>query len=132
MNENKTTSRTENGSVHISDEVVASIAALTAVEVEGVAALSSGVDIGELLGRRNLSRGVKITVKDRTVYLDISMLVRYAFAIPIVAKKVQRKVKDAVESMTGLTVGEINIQVFGVLFDKAAKKKISREKKRNP
>ena len=113
---------TENGAVHISEEVVASIAALTAADVEGVAALSTGVDIGEWLGRKNLAKGVKITMQERTVFLDISLLVRYASPIPAVARQVQKKVKDAVESMTGLTVGEINIHVCGVAFDKENKK----------
>ena len=113
----------DNGTIQISDEVVASIAALTAAEVEGVAALSAGVDIGEWLGRKNLAKGVKITMQERTVFLDISLLVKYASPIPTVARHVQEKVRDAVESMTGLTVGEINIHVCGVAFDKDGKKK---------
>ena len=122
MNEKDTVCGAEGGIVHISDDVVASIAALTAVDVEGVAALSAGVDIGEWLGRKNLAKGVKISIQERTVSLDISLLVRYAYPIPTVAKNVQKKVKEAVESMTGLSVGEINIHVFGVTFDKEAKK----------
>ena len=123
MNDNEETRGAEGGIVHISDEVVASIAALTAADVEGVASLSAGVDFAELIGRRNLAKGVKIAIQDRTVLLDISLLVRYSFPIPAVAAKVQKKVKEAVESMTGLTVSEINIHVFGVSFDKEIKKK---------
>jgi len=112
----------ENGAIHISEDVVASIAALTAADVEGVAALSAGMDIGELLGRKNLAKGVKITMQDRTVFLEISLLVRYSASIPTVARNVQEKVGETVESMTGLTVGEVNIHVCGVAFDKERKK----------
>ena len=123
MSEKNTTHDAEGGTLHISDEVVASIAALTAVDVEGVASLSTGVDIGEWLGRKNLAKGVKISMQDRIVFLDISLLVRYAYPISTVAKNVQTKVKEAVESMTGLSVSEINIHVVGVTFDKEVKKK---------
>jgi uncharacterized alkaline shock family protein YloU len=129
MNDNETPRGDENGVIHISDEVVASIAALTAADVEGVAALSAGVDIGEWLGRKNLSKGVKLTTQDSTVLLDISLLVRYGYAIPAVSRLVQKKVKDAVESMTGLTVGEINVHVVGVSFDKEDKPKEAKPKK---
>jgi len=117
-------------SIHISDDVVASIAALAVADVEGVASLSGGVDFSELLGRRNLARGVKISRKDKTVCLDISLLVYYDYSIPAVAKNVQKSVKVAVESMTGMTVKEANIHVFGVTFGKDAKKKASKKKKK--
>ena len=123
MHDNEEIKGNEGGTVHISDEVVASIAALTAADVEGVASLSAGVDFAELIGRRNLAKGVKIAIQDHSVMLDISLLVRYSYPIPAVAAKVQKKVKEAVESMTGMTVIEINIHVFGVSFDKESKKK---------
>ena len=123
MSDKETVKSADSGAIHISEDVVASIAALTAADVEGVAALSAGMDIGEWLGRKNLAKGVKITMQERTVFLDISLLVKYASSIPVVARHVQEKVKDAVESMTGLTVGEINIHVCGVAFDREGKKK---------
>ena len=126
MNEKEAPCNPDGGVVHISDDVVASIAALAAVEVEGVASLSVGVDLAEWLGRKNLAKGVKITMKEGVVFLEVSLMVRYSFPIPTVARQVQKKVKEAIESMTGLEVGEINIHVFGVSFDKDVKKKPSK------
>ena len=128
MSDNESTRNGDNGVVNISDEVVATIAALAASDVEGVATLSVGKDIGEWLGRKNLTKGVKITMQERTVFLDISLIVHYGCPITTVAQQVQKKVKDTVESMTGMAVGEINISVCGVAFEKESKKP-SREKK---
>lgn len=130
MSDKETIQTGENGSIHISDEVVASIAALAATEVEGVSALSagSGVDIGEWLGRKNLTKGVRVTKEDSAVFLDVSLLVCYGFAIPSVARHVQETVKDAVESMTGLAVKEVGVHVCGVSFEKEAKPKQEKSK----
>ncbi|MDR1157944.1 MAG: Asp23/Gls24 family envelope stress response protein [Oscillospiraceae bacterium] len=108
----------ENGTIHISEDVVASIAALAATEVEGVASLSTGT---EWLGRKNLTRGVKIVLEERRTSLTVSLSVRYGFPVQTVARQVQEKVREAVESMTGLTVTGVDVNVSGVSFDKSAK-----------
>ena len=119
-NENK-----ENkGNVHIADDVVASVAALAAAEIEGVGALVAGpgVDISELLGKKNMTKGVKLVMDDDNVTIDIFLLVKYGAAIQAVARKVQDAVGSAVESMTGLSVTAVNIRVNGVAFEKEPKK----------
>ena len=110
------------GSVHISEDVVAAIAALAASETEGVSMLSvSGGGI-DLLGKKNLSKGIKIALTDKTVHVDVYVTVTYGKAIPKAAKQVQDRVRESIESMTGLTVGGINVHVGGVSFGKENKK----------
>lgn len=107
--------------IHISEEVVKIVAGIAASEVDGVAGMSGGFvgGIAELLGRKNLSRGVKVQVGEKECALDISLVVDYGASIPSVAEKVQENVKQAVESMTGLRVVEANIHVQGVSFGHA-------------
>jgi uncharacterized alkaline shock family protein YloU len=105
-------------SVKISDDVVSVIAGIAATEVEGIVGMAGGIvgDISEILGKKNLSKGVKVDVGKREAALDLFVITRYGVRIPEVAYRVQEKVKQAVESMTGLRVVEVNIHVHGVAF----------------
>lgn len=106
------------GKVKIADEVVATIAGLSATEISGVAAMSGGVvgGIAEKLGRKNLSKGVKVEVGEREAAIDLFIIVDFGARIPDVAVKIQENVEKAVEAYTGLKVVEVNIHVQGVYF----------------
>ena len=106
----------DNGNVNISDEVIAVIASLAASEVKGVAGMCGGFGGGivELLGKKNLSKGVKLTVDEKNVVLELSVIAEYGAKIPAVAWELQEKVKNEVEAMTGLQVTAVNISVDGV------------------
>jgi uncharacterized alkaline shock family protein YloU len=121
MGENKEylTHPDEKGSINISDEVVAAIAANAALEVEGVAGLptSLGKDIAEMLGRRNLSRGVKLLAEEDGITLDICINVAYGVSVSEVAKAVQAGITAAVESTTGFSVKAVNVHVCGIAFE---------------
>lgn len=106
------------GSIRIADEVVRIIAGLAATEVPGVAGMSSGIvgGIAEMLGRKNLSKGVKVDVGEKEAAIDIFIVVEYGSKIPEVASQIQQKVKKAVQEMTGLNVVEVNINIQGVTF----------------
>lgn len=108
----------EEGQVRISDEVVSNIAAIAAGNVDGVAGMSSGLvgGLSEMLGKRNLARGVRVEVGERSTAIDLYLIVDYGVRIPTVAQRVQEKVKQVVESMTGLKVAAVNIHVQGVSF----------------
>ncbi len=112
------------GSVKISEEVVAIIAGIAATDVPGVAGMSGGIagGIAEILGRKNLSKGVKVEVGEKEAAIDLYIIVEFGARIPEVAWDIQDKVKNAVQSMTGLNVVEVNIHVQGVNFDKEIKK----------
>ena len=108
----------EKGSIKIADDVVGVIAGLAATEVEGVAGMSGGIvgGIAEILGRKNLSKGVKVEVNEKEAKVDLYMIINYGVRIPDVAWNVQENVKKAIENMTGLSVTEVNIHVQGVSF----------------
>jgi len=125
MAENKeyVTRMDELGNIHISEEVLAVIAAAAALEVDGVSSLSSGgKDIGELLGKKSLARGVQVQVEDEKVQLELTIMVKYGYTILDVAKAVQDAVSTNIESMSGLSVQSVNINVGGVSFEKEAVK----------
>jgi len=112
------------GAVKITDDVVAIIAGLAAIEVEGVASMSGGFagGIAEALGMKNLSKGVKVEVTEKEAIINLFIIVEYGVRIPEVAWNIQNNVKKAVESMTGLNVTEVNIHVQGINLTKESKK----------
>lgn len=109
----------ELGAVKISNEVVAVIAGLAASEVDGVVSMAGGIAEGwsELLGKKNLARGVKVEVGQKEAAIDLNVVVRYGCVIPEICAEVQRNVKRAIEIMTGLEVVEVNVNVTSVLFE---------------
>ena len=104
------------GEVKIADEVVAMIAGLAATEVEGVDSMAGNItnELVGKLGMKNLNRGVKIRVDDDHVSVELSLNMKYGYSIPDVSEKVQERVRTAIETMTGLTVLEVNIKIAGV------------------
>lgn len=124
MSENKEyVSRSDElGNIHISEEVLAAIAAAATLEVEGVNALSAnlGSDLAELLGKKNLTKGIHVQMEEDKVKVELSILLDYGHTIPEIGKAVQDNVKSAVENMTGLEVSEVNVSVTGISFEKKA------------
>lgn len=106
----------EIGDVRIADEVVAIIAGLAATEVEGVSSMAGNItnEIVSRLGMKNLSKGIMIEVMEDEVKVDVSINIAYGFSIPEVSSKVQDKVKNAIENMTGLNVAVVNVRIASV------------------
>ena len=104
------------GEVKIADEVVTVIAGLAATEVEGVASMEGNItnELVSKLGVKNLSKGVKITVLEGVVTVDLTLNIEFGKNILEVSKKVQDKVKSSIENMTGLEVADVNIRIAGV------------------
>ena len=104
------------GEVKIADEVVAAIAAIAACEVAGVASIA-GSAANEMFGKfgmKNPGRGVKVSVEEGHVSVDLSLIMKYGYRIPQVSEKVQDKIKEAIDNMTGLSVLDVNIKIAGV------------------
>ena len=93
----------ETGHVQVTDEVIAIIAGLSATEVDGVASMAGNItkDIISRLGMKSLSRGVRIETQDNAVVVLMALNIAYGYSLPEVSAAVQRKVKTAVENMTG-------------------------------
>jgi uncharacterized alkaline shock family protein YloU len=107
------------GEVKIADEVVTIIAALAATEVEGVASMGGNItnELVSKLGMKNLSKGVKVTVLEGVVTVDLTLNIDFGKNILDVSRKVQDKVKTSIENMTGLTVLDVNVKIAGVNMD---------------
>lgn len=129
MENNSQIDNVEYGQIKISDEVVATVAGLAASEVEGIWSMSGGFagNLSDLLGRKNLSKGVKVEVGEEEAAVDLNVVVEYGIKIPDVAWKVQENVKSAIETMTGLKVVEVNIHVQGVYIPKKEKEVVEEE-----
>ena len=104
------------GEVVIMDEVIAVVAGLAAVEVDGVASMAGNAtkELISKLGKKLLSKGVKVDVLESVVSISIAINLKYGYNVMDVCKKVQDKVKATVESMTGLTVADVNVRIAGV------------------
>lgn len=127
MAENKEyyTQEMENGSIQISEDVVASVTGMAVLEVEGVCGLSSsiGTDIAEMLGMKTLSKGVRLTTTETgALRIDCDVVSKFGQNIFELAKNVQENVKSSVESVTGLRVAEVNVTVCGIALPKDSKK----------
>lgn len=109
------------GIVKISDEVVGVIAGLATTEVKGIVGMSASLVGGItqiLAGKKNLSKGVKVSVGENSAAIDLYVVVEYGVRIPDIAVEAQENVKKAVESMTGLNVSAVNIHVQNVMIPK--------------
>jgi uncharacterized alkaline shock family protein YloU len=110
--------RSQWGTIKIANEVVGIIAGLAATEISGVYGMSGGITGGitEVLGMKNLAKGVKVEVGEKEAAIDLFVIMDYGVRIPDVSLQMQENVKRAVESMTGLTVVEVNVHVQGIKF----------------
>lgn len=109
----------EVGEVKIADDVIAVIAEIAALEVEGVYAITGGKnDIVQTIRGKKASKGIKIEVSEHTVFVDLAVIVKYGIKIQDICLKVQEKVKNSIETMTGLDVQSVDVHVVGVEFTK--------------
>jgi len=108
------------GSLRVTNDVIAIIAGLATVEVDGVYSTSGGLTggIAEALGIKNLSKGIKVETKGNDIYINIYIIAEFGARIPEVAWNIQEKVKKTVERMTGMRVMEANIHVQSVNIPK--------------
>lgn len=106
----------EYGVVRIADDVVGTIANIAATEIQGVNGLSGGIagELVEMFGKKNLTKGVKVNTEEKTVEIDLNIIVDFGIKIPEVAWEIQEAVKRSVESMTGLAVKVVNVHVVGI------------------
>ncbi len=124
----------QGGKIVFASEVIATIAGLAANEIKGVAGMSGGVveGITEMLGKKNLSKGVKVEVGTEEAAIDVSVIIEYGFRIHDVCAQAQQAIKNAVETMTGLKVVEVNVYVQSVSFDKVDTKLDKPKKDKEP
>ncbi len=105
-----------NDTIKIANEAVATYAGIAVSEVSGVYGMAGGfAGITEALsGKKNLAKGIKVDVGEKSAKVDVNIIVEYGARIPDVAFEIQTRVKKSVENMTGLKVLEVNVHVQGV------------------
>ncbi len=113
----------DGGKVVFAPDVIATIASLAVADVEGVASMNGTVvdGLSGMLGKKSYTKGVKVEIIDDTVTAELSIVAKYGFKIHEVCKQVQQAVKNAIETMTGLKVTAVNVNVQAVAFDKPEK-----------
>ena len=111
------------GDIQIADDVIAIIAGLAATEVEGVAKMYGNItnELVSKLGMKNLSKGVKVIMDPDSIQVDLSLELKYGYSVMEVSKVVQEKVKQAIETMTGLVVSEVRVRIAGIAIEKEEK-----------
>lgn len=114
------TEEKETGKIKIESDVVAMIAGLAAADTDGVAGMSGGITEGwaKKVSGKNITKGVRVEVGESETAIDLRVIINYGYKIHEVAANLQQNVKDAVESMTGLKVVEVNVHVEDVEFQK--------------
>ena len=110
----------ESGFVHISEDVVCAIAAAAVTEVEGVVSLNTnfGAEIQDRLSKKSTGRGIHITSKDDAVCVECSVMVQYGYSMQAIGENVQTSVVQALESMAGLKVASVNVNIAGISMSK--------------
>ena len=107
----------EDDNINISEDVITTISGIAVSDISGVAEMAGGIagGISEVLsGKKNPSKGIKADIDGKNVKIDVNIIVNYGVRIPDVAFDIQNKVKNSVETMTGLKVEEVNVHVQGV------------------
>ena len=101
----------ENGNVMISEDVIATIMEQALTEIDGV--VKGGSDV---VGKKSWGKGIRITIaEDNTLALGCNIIVGYGESVINVAKAVQEAITTAVESVTGVKVTDVNVNVCGIV-----------------
>jgi len=121
------------GKIVFADDVIATIAALAAADVEGVAGMSGSV-VGEwtekLGGKKNITKGIKVEVGEQETSVDVYVNVKYGYRIQEVCTNLQKAIKNAIETMTGLTLTACNVSVQAVIFEKPQEEEEPKKEKK--
>ena len=113
-----------NGSVYFASDVIATIAGLALTEIEGITNIvrynTSKADKTKksTLNIKNLTKGIRVEVKENVVSIAITATIEYGYAVSEVCRNIQENIKKTVESMTGMTVKNVDVHVSGLNFDK--------------
>jgi len=104
------------GTVQIADDVVAMVASIAATEIDGVSAMAGNItnELMSKVGMKKLTKGVRVEVIGKKVVVDLAISMKYGYNIPATCQKVQTKVKNAIENMTGMKVEYVNVRIATV------------------
>lgn len=107
----------EIGTIHINEDVVATIAGVAANEAYGIVGMTSKTGksgFASILRKENMSKGVEVRLEDDKIYIDLYVIIQFGTKISVVAKNTIDSVKYNVETQTGLTVANVNLNIEGI------------------
>ena len=112
----------EKGSINIAENVVAVIAAAAAVDIDGVFGLyqsPGGKDLTTASGRKGISRGIRVSIEEDDVAVDVYFIAEMGYSVSEIGVKVQKAVISAIEEAVGVKVSTVNVHICGVSLKKA-------------
>ncbi|MCS7242140.1 MAG: Asp23/Gls24 family envelope stress response protein [Candidatus Caldatribacterium sp.] len=106
------------GEITIAPDIIATLAAITTMKVPGVTGMAGvpAASLSAIIGKRELNKGVKVEVKDKTVHLEIAIVADIDSILIDVARRIQREVKNVVETKTGMTVTRVDVNIRDVSY----------------
>ena len=115
------TNNMENGTVNINEEVIATIAAAAVREVDGIVSLggASMEELNDRITRKSIGKGIRVTLGEQNVEVECNLVVLYGHSVVEIAKNVQNGVTNAIESMAGLKVSHVDVNITGISMSKA-------------
>jgi uncharacterized alkaline shock family protein YloU len=116
----------QGGRITFAPDVIATIANLAAAEIDGVDGMSGNVAeniSGILSSKKNMTKGVRVEVNEDEVSIELSVIVKYGYKLHEVCSNIQNRIKNAIETMTGLRVTQVNVSVQSISFEKTSAKK---------
>lgn len=104
------------GLIKIHNNVIASIAYLAALEIDGISRICDDArsKIFNFIGKKTKGGAIDVRARDESISIIVPLIVKYGYNIPEVALKVQERIKSAVEESTDVTPKDIIIKIKGV------------------
>ncbi len=115
MSKNEYIEDANNTNIKISKDVLSSIASKAISSIEGVELSNANAGLTDIINRKNISKGIKVEIRDRDVYIDLFISLKYGYKVNEVGYDVQKKVKESIELMTDLNVKEINVHIENLI-----------------
>ncbi|MFB2580806.1 Asp23/Gls24 family envelope stress response protein [Herbiconiux sp. P15] len=114
-----TSTTTSLGKTVINDGVVAKVAGIAAREARGVFAIGGGAArafgaIREAVAGTDQTQGIRVEVGETQVAVDVTIVAEYPLSLQDVADGVRSNIIQAVETIVGLQVTEVNVTVNDV------------------
>lgn len=120
--------REQLGEIRIDNNVVGTIAAIASQDIEGIVCMGGKLSFREMLGKKDIEKGVKVEIEGGRANIDMEVKIVFGRNMYEAAHELQRKVKDNVERMTGLTVENVNVKINGIIINEKKEKSPAKEK----
>ena len=106
------------GEINIAPDIIATLAGITTMKIAGITGMAGipSASLSTIIGKREINKGVKVDIKDKTVSLEISVVIDIDTVLIEVARNVQREVKKVIETKTGMTVNKVDVNIREVSY----------------